>query len=185
MPRIRLRHAELPKSLIGWIAVNDLGVPRLWATVWADILLCRVAESTRGSHLAAVEKLYQSAAEQAGKDCLDAIVGALDFDELEAVLGGFLAKLRNESAIEGIDREQTWQTSLRFVSDIMNQIGRADGSGFADVQGRLLRLNVLYGQLAPKADRPPAPIRALPALVVEDLYEVFSPGSARNPFRSE
>lgn len=185
MPRIRLRHAELPESLIGWIAVNDLGVPRLWATVWADILLCRVAETTRGSYLAAVEKLYQSAAEQAGKDCLDAIVGALDFDELEAVLGGFLAKLRNESAIEGIDREQTWQTALRFVSDIMNHIGRADGAGFADVQARLLRLNVLYGQLAPKADRPPAPIRALPALVIEDLYEIFSPGSARNPFRSE
>ncbi len=185
MPRIRLRHAELPKSLIGWITVNDLGVPRLWATVWADILLCRVAETTRGSHLAAVEKLYQSAAEQAGDDCLDAVIAALDFDELEAVLGGFLAKLRNESAIEGIDREQTWQTALRFVSDIMNHIGRADGAAFAEVQARLLRLNVLYGQLAPKADRPPAPIRALPALVVEDLYEIFSPNSARNPFRSE
>jgi|AGTN01.1.fsa_nt_gi Phage integrase family. len=185
MPRIRLRHAELPKSLTGWIAVNDLGVPRLWATVWADILLCGVADSTRGSHLAAVETLYQSAAEQAGDDCLDAVIAALDFDELEAVLGGFLAKLRNESAIEGIDREKTWQTALRFVGDVVNHIGRADGAAFADVQARLLRLNVLYGQLAPKADRPPAPIRALPGAVIEDLYEIFSPDSTRNPFRSE
>jgi len=164
MPRIRLRHAELPKSLTGWIAVNDLGVPRLWATVWADILLCGVAESTRGSHLAAVEKLYQSVANQTGGDCLDLIIATLDFDELEAVLGGFLAKLRNESAIEGIDREQTWQTALRFVGEIVNHIGRANGAVFAEVQARLIRLNALYGQLAPKADRPPAPIRALPAL---------------------
>ena len=185
MPRIRLRHAELPRSLTGWIAVNDLGVPRLWATVWADILLCGVAESTRGSHLAAVEKLYQSAAEQTGGDGLDAVIATLNFDELESILGGFLAKLRNESAMEGIDREKTWQTALRFVSDVVNHIGRADGAAFADVQARLLRLNVLYGQLAPKANRPPAPIRALPAVVVEDLYVIFSPDSGRNPFRSE
>jgi len=150
MSRIRLRHAELPKSLTGWIAVNDLGVPRLWATVWADILLCGVAESTRGSHLAAVEKLYQSVANQTGGDCLDLIIATLNFDELEAVLGGFLAKLRNESAIEGIDREQTWQTALRFVGEIVNHIGRANGAAFAEVQARLLRLNALYGQLGRK-----------------------------------
>lgn len=185
MSRIRLRHTELPKSLTGWVCVNDLGVPRLWATVWADILLSGLAETTRGSHLAAVEKLYRSAAELAGGDCLDRVIATLDFDELEAVLGGFLAKLRNDSAIEGIDRERTWQTALRFVSDIVNHIGRADGAAFAEVHARLLRLNVLYGQLAPKASRPPAPIRALPAVVVEDLYDIFSPRSARNPFRSE
>lgn len=153
--------------------------------MWADILLCRVAESTRGGHLAAVEKFYQSAAEQTGGDHLDALISALDFDELEAVLGGFLTKLRNESATQGVDRELTWQTALRFVSDVVNHIGRADGAAFADVQARLLRLNILYGQLAPKAGQPPAPIRALPALVVEDLYEIFSPNAARNPFRSE
>jgi len=55
MPRIRLRHTALPKPLTGWLAINDLGLPRFWATVWADILLCGVAETTRGGHLAAVE----------------------------------------------------------------------------------------------------------------------------------
>ena len=99
-------------------------------------------------------------------------------------MGGFLSTLRNESAIEGIDREQTWQTALRFVSDVVNHIGRSDGSAFATVQARLMRLNVLYGQIAPKSDRPPAPIRALPAVVIEDLYAVFQPESERNPFRT-
>ncbi|HVI50199.1 MAG TPA: hypothetical protein VM661_03210, partial [Candidatus Sulfotelmatobacter sp.] len=137
----------LPKPLTGWLAINDLGLPRFWATVWADILLCGVAETTRGGHLAAVEKLYRSAADQTNGDRLDAIIAALDFDELEAILGGFLSTLRNESAIEGIDREQTWQTALRFVSDVVNHIGRSDGSAFATVQARLMRLNVLYGQV--------------------------------------
>lgn len=184
MPRLRLRHAELPGPLTGWIAVNDLGLPRLWATIWADILMGRVAEATRGAHLAAVESLYRSVAEQIDGDRLDAIIAALDFDELEAVLGGFLARLRNESAIEGIDRAQTWQSALRFVHDVVNHIGRADGAAFAEVQARLQRLNMLYGQLAPSADRPPAPVRALPAVVVEDLYQIFHPDSARNPFRT-
>lgn len=132
MPRLRLRHAELPGPLTGWIAVNDLGLPRLWATIWADILMGRVAEATRGAHLAAVESLYRSVAEQIDGDRLDAIIAALDFDELEAVLGGFLARLRNESAIEGIDRAQTWQSALRFVHDVVNHIGRADGAAFAE-----------------------------------------------------
>ncbi|GAA0569665.1 hypothetical protein [Caenispirillum bisanense] len=184
MPRFRLRHAELPAPLTGWVAVNDLGLPRLWATIWADILMGRVAEATRGAHLAAVEKLYESVTEQVNGDRLDAILAALDFDELEAVLGGFLARLRNESAIKGIDRAQTWDSALKFVHDIVNHIGRADGAAFADVQVRLLRLNALYGQLAPSADRPPAPVRALPAVVVEDLYQIFHPESERNPFRS-
>lgn len=184
MSRIRLRHPILPESLTGWVTINGIGAPRFWATVWADILLCGVSESTRGQHLAAVEKLYQSAAEQNSHNKLDRLITTFDFDELEAILGGFLAKLRNESAVKRIDHEQTWQTALRFIRDVINHVGHSAGTEFGHIHARLLRLNTLYGSLAPKADRPPAPIRALPALVIEDLYEIFHPESSRNPFRS-
>ncbi|WP_438591077.1 hypothetical protein, partial [Klebsiella aerogenes] len=49
---------------------------------------------------------------------------------------------------------------------------------------RLARLELFYNQLAPPPAKAPAPIRALPALVVEDLYAQFDPQSTRNPFRT-
>jgi len=184
MPRIRLRHTALPKPLTGWLAINDLGVPRFWATVWADILLCGVAETTRGSNLAAVEKLYQSAALQTNGDHLDAIIAALDFDELEAVCQVCSRSMPSMAlSLRSMARKPP-RTALRFVNDVINHIGRSDGSAFATIQARLMRLNILYGQIAPKSNRPPAPIRALPALVVEELYAIFRPDSVRNPFRT-
>src|SRR5690606_41638544 len=43
----------------------------------------------------------------------------------------------------------------------------------------------LYSQISPVRPKPPAAIRALSATVVEDLYEIFSPTSSRNPFRTQ
>lgn len=51
--------------------------------------------------LAALEKFYQSVTRQSGKDCLDQMIADLDFKAIEECLGGFLAGLRNESAVQG------------------------------------------------------------------------------------
>ncbi|RUW64682.1 tyrosine-type recombinase/integrase, partial [Mesorhizobium sp. M4B.F.Ca.ET.049.02.1.2] len=40
-------------------------------------------------------------------------------------------------------------------------------------------------QLKPNPETSAPPIRALPPLVIEDLYEAFRPDSPRNPFRTE
>ncbi|KAA0687606.1 hypothetical protein DS837_05150 [Azospirillum brasilense] len=42
----------------------------------------------------------------------------------------------------------------------------------------------LYGQISHSKPRPPSPIRALPAVVLEDLYRLFNPASPDNPFRT-
>jgi integrase len=121
---------------------------------------------------------------QTGKDRLDEMIAALDFEGLESALGGFLSVLRNDGAIHGVDRNQTWVTALAFVSDIVSHLALSAEDQLADVQAKLLRLERLYGQISLSKPRPPAPIRALPAVVVEELYQLFDPASPDNPFRT-
>jgi integrase len=185
MPRLRLRHPNLPPSLVGWTVVNDAHQPCFWATVWADWILADVGHGTRGRHLLAVERLYQAVVKQSGTDRLDDIIAEADFEALEAALGGFLAKLRNESAISGKAREQTWQSALRFVDDVMTHVGRASGSRISDINAKLLRHKRLYSQISPTPPKAAPPLRALPAVVIEELYALFNPESARNPFKTE
>ncbi|WP_109151256.1 site-specific integrase [Azospirillum sp. TSO5] len=186
MPKKRLHHPFVPASLNGWLLVNENGQPRFWATVWADVIKTGVDHGTRGGLLGAVEKLYRFATEQNdGKDRLDAIIASGDFDAIETVLGGFLVNLRNESACDAVDRERTWQTAVLFIHDVMDHLGRTTSAEMTRVQANLLRLQHLYGQIAPRPPKPPMPIRALPAVVVEDIYEQFNPMSERNPFRTE
>jgi integrase len=185
MPRLYLRHPDIPPSLTGWILVNDSYQPRFWATIWADCILTNLKHGTRGGHLAAVERLYQAVTEQTGADELDDLIAQADFEALEAVLGGFQATLRNESATTGKTHERTWQSALRFINDMMAHLSRASGSPMSDVNANLFRLKRLYSQLSPTPPKPAPPIRALPAVVVEELYMLFNPESAHNPFRTE
>src|SRR5512133_1977747 len=91
------------------IADNAL-FPRLFRA--SQVYICR---KTFGYYLAAVDRLYESAARQVGQDRLDDILARADFPTLETVLGGFLAALRNESAVQAVDREGTWKSALLFV----------------------------------------------------------------------
>lgn len=185
MAKVQLRYTNIPAPLSGWSLVNDRQQPRYWATVWADVLLARVEHGTRARHLGAIELLYLSVADQVGADRLDAMIAELDFDGLEAALGSFLTKLQNESKVRGVDRDGTWRSALRFIDDITSHLGRSSSARMAEVSANLRRLERLYSQITPTPPRPPAPIRALPAVVVEDLYELFNPTSDRNPFRTD
>jgi hypothetical protein len=59
-------------------------------------------ESTRGRHLLGVERFYRAVIDQTGQDCLEELIARLEFDALEAALGGFLTSLRNAGAQAGI-----------------------------------------------------------------------------------
>ena len=185
MSRIRLRTSLVPAPLTGWVVINDISQPRFWATVWADVLMTAIDDSTRGAHLAAIDRLYRSVSEQLGDDRLDALIGNLDFDGIEAALGGFLTLIRNQSAVDGTGHEKTWRSAIRFIHDVMTHLSRSSGEHISSVEARLSRLERLYSQITPRPAKPSAPIRALPAVVVEELYEMFDPTSPRNPFRSE
>ncbi|MQX96120.1 hypothetical protein GHK03_07920 [Sinorhizobium medicae] len=69
------------------------------------------------------------------------------------------------------------------MTDMLRYAGNTSGARAAAVEAKVLRLETLYRQLVPKT--PPPPIRALPPLVIEDLYEIFKPDSPRNPFKTE
>lgn len=183
MPAIRLRQTlVIPRSVTGWGLTDDHGLPRYWPTIWANVLKADLSESTRGSHLVAVEKLYRSVASQTGQDRLDIMIAQLDFDGLESALGGFLTSLRNSSVQTGVDRGSTWASAIMFLSDVLKHL-QAERP-FAELQAKMNRITRLYSQISPSLPRPPAPIRALPAVVVEDLYRLFDPNSATNPFRT-
>jgi integrase len=153
--------------------------------IWLDILKGSLARSTRRSHLSAIDRLYEAAHRRHGSDCLDRLLADADWDAIEDVLAGLLVRLRNEAALAAEDRSAAWVSALTFVRDIRRFNTPSAGARMTDVENRLLRLDRLYGQLAPNSVRPPPPIRALPPVVIEDLYAIFDPVSTRNPFKSE
>ena len=92
--------------------------------IWADILKVGVDHGTRNGLLTSVEKLYRFVAEKYnGQDRLDSIIAAADFSAIEDALTGYLVSLRNESASEAVNRQQTWQTAVQFLRDILEYAG--------------------------------------------------------------
>ena len=184
MPCLKLRDPSLPPSLAGWVLTDRHGRPRYWPTIWVEMAHARASGRTQQVHLGALDRLYASAEGQLGADRLDSILAAGDLDILEQVLAAFLGKLRNDGLISGADRSGAWRTAVRFVGDIMRLRGSSSAAEVSDIELGLRRLERLYGQLSPTPPSTRAPLRALPALVIEDLWEQFDPTSARNPFRS-
>lgn len=181
---VKLSHRTLPPALRGIVSVNSVGLPRFFATIWSDVLNSW-KPSTRQRHLAALDRLYQAVEEQNGLDCLDRLIADADCDALEDCLVGFLAQLRNEAAIKESDNTPTWTTAVEFIKEMLQQAQIGAGPCANEIAAKIVRLESYYGQLAPNSPRPPPPIRALPPLVIEDLYEIFRPDSPRNPFRTE
>jgi integrase len=182
---VNLAASSLPSTLAGLVSIGPFGIPRFWATIWSDVLNPSLEPSSRRKYLSAVDRLYEAVQGQHGTDCLDRFIAEADGDALEECLVGFLAQLRNEAAIEKIDKSLTWTFALSFIIEMLQYAGNASGARAAEVETKLLRLETLYRQLAPNPRIPPPPIRALPPLVIEDLYEIFRPDSSRNPFKTE
>lgn len=182
---INLLAPPLPPALAGIASVGPFGLPRYWASIWSDLLNAPWEASTRRKHLAALDRLYETVRRQRGSDCLDRLLADADVQALEECLMGFLAQLRNEAVVDRVDRAATWTSAVMFVSDILRHAGTPSGAQAADLQARLLRIDALSRQLVPNSAKPQPLVRALPPLVVEDLYEIFSPDSPRNPFRTK
>ncbi len=184
MPCLKLRHPSLPPSLAGWTLTNRHGRPRYWPTIWVEMAHAHASNRTRQVHLGALDRLYASAEAQLGTDRLDHALAAGDFHVLENVLAGFLGKLRNDGLISGADRSGAWRTVVTFVGDVMRLHGTSTSAELSEMESGLRRLERLYGQLSPTPASTRTPLRALPAVVIEDLWQQFDPTSTRNPFRN-
>lgn len=181
----KIQHPLIPPSCAGYVLIDDLGLPRYWATIWADVLHASMSRNTRKNRLYSIDRLYRHVDHLWGAGSLDEALSSADLPFLEVALSSFVAALRNLAASTDVDNSQAWESALSFVSDLIAHVDASTAKDMAAIQSRQLRLQRLYAQVRPAKPRPPRGIRALPATVVEDLYEVFSPASPRNPFRPE
>jgi integrase len=185
MPILVLNTDVVPRQLASPVCVRRSGIPRFYATIWADILKGSLRPSTRRGHLSSLNTFYDAVDRQFGSDCLDQLIADGDFDRIEECLIGFLAQLRNEAVIRGIDRGSAWASFVTFVIDMLRYRDSKGQANSSQLSARLLRLNSLFDQLQPNPGRPQPSIRALPPVVIEDLCAIFDPYSPRNPFKSE
>lgn len=171
-----------PRELLGPVPLDGHGRPRFCGTIYVDIIQGHLAQSTRAASVDAIQQLHQTAALQYPPIDVDAALLEGRMDELEALLASHLMRLRSHSKPGSIAAKRNWQRVLNFVGAILSHAG-AD-AGREALRAKLLRLERLYAQLSPTRARGPKVIRALPATVVEELYEIFSPGMERNPYRT-
>jgi integrase len=180
----RLRDPSFPPALAGWVIVGDRVLPRYWATISADILNAGMGDGTRSAYLSHIDRLYRSTEASPGSPDLDGLLARADFEGIQASLTSFLVTLRNRSAIDGGDKNAAWQAAVGFVSGILDHIAPASSHEAKSMLTRVAALRAKYAQLSPPPSKVAKPLRALPVEVVEELHEIFDPGSPRNPFRT-
>lgn len=165
----------------GAVPTNSVGLPHYCSAIWLDGLRHHLADSTRAQHAAAIQQLYDLAGRLVPPQSLDELLLHEDLDGLESVLTAHLLHIRASSEEGSIAAKRRWKTALQFVADMLTHLSDAGGG---KLEANLGRLELLYSQLSPTRPRGPAPIRALPAVVVEQMYATLHPRAATNPFRS-
>lgn len=163
------------------------GRPRYWAAVWASFDGANLAESTLKRGLNAIDGLYQSVKAQTGEDKLDQLISELNFEVIEPCIAGFFIQITNEAAQSRFDVSQRWATAFGFLKNTLDRLVQSSPEvhRIEEMHASLLRLERLHSSLRPLKKKRPLTLRALPAVVIEDLYDIIEPSSPRNPFRTE
>ena len=162
--------------------------PRYWPTIWANLDGAYLSDSTLKRKLHAIEGLYRCACNVLGDELgLDGVIAKLDFPALETCASAYFAELSNRSIQSGRDTSRQWLDAFSFLKNSVERLALSGGDQrrWTEVQTTLLRFERLYSSLKPFKSSKPVAIRALPAVVVEDLFELFTPGSSKNPFRTQ
>ena len=168
------------------LLLDDIGLPRYWATVRAAVSSRDLAVSTETKNLRHIEALYVFADDLKYQGFLDDTLTQCDFGELGSLLEAYFISLKNRPKLTDSAQKQ-WRTGLSFIRDVVTGLGKnaAAHSGLAHVEAQLLRLDAAYSQLKIQKRRRPATLRALPAEVVSWLYETLDPESPTNPFKRQ
>jgi integrase len=173
----------VPPSLCGPTLVDDLGMPRFWAAVWASFLPADLAPSTIGKKLSQLEAFYHHTDEALGTGRLDEALAKIDVDTTCSALEAYFLTLRSRAVTPAT--EERWQAALQFVTETVQRLSR--GSPTREhhdaLSGRLMQIELLNAHLHVGIRRRPERIRSLPSEIVEALYEMLDPESSINPFR--
>ncbi|HVI90622.1 MAG TPA: tyrosine-type recombinase/integrase [Dongiaceae bacterium] len=144
-----------------------------------------LADNTIYQSLRRVDQLYHHAEEMFGPGRLDQAISNLDFADLDVALVGFFNRIVNRSDLDGAGQVKTWSTAVRFVRDCCRLLAASAVSEIDRIELNLEHLHRSYQAIRPAQKQKNAALRALPAGVLEDLYQIIGPHSQRNPFRSE
>jgi len=186
MNLINLRHPSVPTSLRGWIVCDHALRPRFWPTIWSDAIKSNWALSTKLNSLHAINRLYETADELIGPGAFDTALTKGQFEIIRSVLSAHFQRLRNLAYQNDSNYSKSWNYAYQFVNDILLQTSIASlETEWAVMRMELDRMIRLFGQLTPRRARAPKPIRSLSAQVLIELYEIFDPNSARNPFKTQ
>jgi integrase len=180
-----LDNPNLPNVLCGPVLIDELGLPRYWATVWATQFCGSLEPSTLARKLRHVESFYVHADGINGAGSIDDMLCRLDVHGLWQALESFFIHIRNRP-ITGTSGER-WHSVLDFVRNVLlyRSKGGDINQSFQDLSRQFKFLEMLYNQLQVGKMRRPSVIRSLPANVLEALFELLSPDSSTNPFRNE
>lgn len=182
-----IRGDHIPPLLKSPILIAPNGVPRYWPAIWTVVETADLADSTRRRKLADIEDLYLYADHLIGRGAFDRALHEIDVEAIERVLQSWFVSIRNKPRITETDQAK-WRTGFSFVTSVVNWVAGSDASTkepLQRVRRRLAYLKSLYSQLQVTRIRKRSPIRSLPASVVTELYTLFDPGSAQNPFQHE
>jgi integrase len=164
--------------------IDDAGLPRYWAAVWASFQPADLAPSTLSKKLGHIDCFYQHAEQSLGPGGLDDALAGFDVDAVTGALEGFFLSIRNRSTITPASEER-WQAALQFVTGTLQRLTRNSTplEQLDALNGRLMRHELLNTHLHVGSARRPERIRSLPSEVVEFLYETLDPESPANSFR--
>lgn len=178
-----LRNSALP-NMNGPVLLDESGLPRYWATVWAMLQPADLAPSTLSKKLSHLESFYRHADKSLVPGGLDDALASFDVDALSSALEGYFLTIRNSLSITPACEER-WQAALQFVTGTLQRLTRSSMplEQLDALNGRLMRLELLNSHLHVGRNRRPERIRSLPSEVVEFLYETLDPESPANPFR--
>ncbi|PJC99802.1 integrase [Janthinobacterium sp. BJB1] len=167
----------------GYILTDETGWPRFWSTAWSLLAGAGLAPATLKKRLLHIDDFYVHVESTLPRTHLDDALNTLEFAQIENFLESYFISLRNVSKVSSSIGER-WRTNLNFCRDISERLARSDATGarFADIAVRLERLDRLYGQLRPPKPRTITFVRALPAVVLDELYSNVLPGAEKNPF---
>ncbi len=185
MKQIRLNSPLVPPSLHGTVGCDDRHIPHFWLTRWTQLSLFAHAMSTRETATRALVRLYATAYEVNGTS-LDITMTSLDFPKIRMCLNSHLQKLNNDATRRKVNLTKHWAWCITFLEYVLECLGKLEDDRWLDIRSQVRLLQTAYGNFSLDGrDKQPAPLRSLPSTVVSDLYEIFDPGSARNPFRSK
>ena len=176
----------VPSNLAGPLALDELGLPRYWVSIWTITSGSHLKSSTLRQKITYIEALYRYCYSLMGYGALDDALATLDFDRLLQALQGFFVYLRNSPLNETSGNR--WHSALGFVKDIVEHQSRSSSvfeRNFGEVTRQLVYLESLYNQLQVPRKTHQVSIRSLPANVVEALFSILTPGSSVNPFNNE